>query len=293
MKKIVLTAFILLALFSCAKVTTETSSNEMSFNFFLPTETKATASAFESDDALSLYAVEYEEGKRMPLQIGGNWLNNEKLTYNGSTWSSTHSLYWGKAACDFYAFYPYQASIGSMEKYHFSVAENQDLVREGTTLGGYEASDLMYASAVSVSRAAGSVNLTFHHMMSKLVVRVIKGPNFEGDIPDDISAHVYNTVTDCYVDWTKGSVEKDAVGAKTTLTMKKIDNTRFEAVLVPQNIEKRTPLIELTMGGIAYLLEYSLSFRPGYVHYVDLTVNTSPDQEQIEIVINADPGNWG
>ena len=45
------------------------------------------------------------------------------------------------------------------------------------------------------------------------------------------------------------------------------------------------------MGGIAYLLEYSISFRAGYCHTVDLTLNTSPDQEQIEISI--DPGEEG
>lgn len=46
------------------------------------------------------------------------------------------------------------------------------------------------------------------------------------------------------------------------------------------------------MGGIAYLLEYSLSFRPGFVHYIDLTLNTSPDQEQIEISIDPDIEGW-
>jgi hypothetical protein len=62
---------------------------------------------------------------------------------------------------------------------------------------------------------------------------------------------------------------------------------------VPQNIEIRTPLIEVTMGGIAYLLEYSLSFKPGYVHTLNLILNTSPDQEKIEISIDAgvDPMN--
>jgi hypothetical protein len=68
--------------------------------------------------------------------------------------------------------------------------------------------------------------------------------------------------------------------------MKKISNTRFEAVVIPQNIERRTPLIEITMGGIAYLLEYSLSFKPGYVHTINLILNTSPDQEKIEISID-------
>jgi hypothetical protein len=40
------------------------------------------------------------------------------------------------------------------------------------------------------------------------------------------------------------------------------------------------------MGGIAYLLEYSLSFKPGYVHTINLILNTSPDQEKIEISID-------
>ena len=74
--------------------------------------------------------------------------------------------------------------------------------------------------------------------------------------------------------------------------MKKISNTRFEAVLVPQNIERSTPLVEITMGGIAYLLETSLSFRPGFVHTLTVKLNTSPDQEQIEISIDPSTGSW-
>lgn len=46
------------------------------------------------------------------------------------------------------------------------------------------------------------------------------------------------------------------------------------------------------MGGIAYLLETSLSFRPGYVHTITVTLNTSPDQEQIEISIDPGIENW-
>lgn len=290
MKRLIYIFAAILAFVSCSK-SDETRSVEIKFRLSLP-GTKATASAFEAGDAVSLYAVAYDGVTQMPLQIGGNWFNNEKLTFDGSSWNAGRTLYWADAACDFYAFYPYQPTIGSMEKYPFSVALDQSTVRSGDVLGGYEASDLLYASAENVSRSAGSVSLGFSHMMSKLVVRVIKGANFEGDIPNDIVAHVYNTVTECTVDWTKGSVEKYAFGAKGTITMNKISNERFEAVLVPQNIEKRTPLVELTMGGIAYLLEYSLSFRPGFVHYLDLTLNTSPDQEMIEIDINPGIQDW-
>lgn len=288
MKKIVSIAFTaLLALVSCDKVVSDIDNGQVQFRLSYP-QTKATASAFESGDAVSLYAVAWNGDIQMPLQVGGNWANNERLSFDGSSWTADRAIYWPDDDCDFYAFYPYQPSIASMEKYPFSVAVDQSTEKVGGVLGGYEASDLLYAYAEGASRSGGPVDLAFHHMMSKVVVQVALGENFQGTIPDDIVAHIYNTVTDCTVDWTKGSVEKDAFGAKNTITMKKLSNSCFEAVLVPQNIEKRTPLIELTMGGIAYLLEYSLSFRPGYVHTVTLTLNTSPDQEQIEISI--DPG---
>lgn len=292
MKKIIF-ALSILALASCAKQQAPVAVNpdEIQFNISIPASagdkaaTKASATAFENGDAISLYAVEYNGEQAMPLQIGGNFLNNEKLTYNGSAWAGTRTLYWSDKACDFYGFYPYQPSIGSIEDYPFSVAVNQD----GE---GYEASDLLFAKAEKVAKAEGSVNLAFKHMMSKCIVKVEKGPKFEGEIPDDIVAHIYNTNVDCTVDWTKGSVKKNAFGAKKTITMKKLSNSLFEAVLVPQNLEKRTPLIELTMGGIAYLLEYSLSFRPGYCHTVTVTLNTSPDQEMIEINIDPEVDPW-
>ena len=291
MKKILfITAAMIVCLASCTKeqAVKTISSNEIQFNISLANQmtpaTKVAGTSFEKDDALSLYAVEYAGATQMPLQIGGNYINNEKLTYSGSAWSSAGKLYWSANACDFYAFYPYQASIGSVEDYPFSVSVDQN----GE---GYEASDLMFAKAENVSKP-GPVELQFNHMMSKCRVVLVKGEKFEGKIPDDIVAHIYNTTTDCKVDWTKGSVEKDAFGTKKTITMKKISNEEFEAVLVPQNIEKRTPLIELTMGGIAYLLETSLSFRPGYCHTLTVTLNTSPDQEMIDININPDIDHW-
>lgn len=270
-----------LALVSCERERMiQAGSDEISFRIGYPA-TKATATAFEHGDEISLYAVEHS----MPLQVGGNYFNNEKLTLNGTKWEGTRTLYWSDAACDFYAFYPYQPSIGSIDDYSFSVETDQN----GKEL---EKSDLLYASAQNVSRSDVSVDLSFYHMMSKVIVNIVKGEKFDGDIPEDVVAHVYNTITSCRVDWAKGSVEKNPFGTKNTITMKKISNTRFEAVLVPQNIERSTPLVEITMGGIAYLLETSLSFRPGYVHTLTVTLNTSPDQEQIEISIDPNVDSW-
>lgn len=278
MKKILFFAMAAMAAVSCSKDDSALDSNIIRFNLGFQ-ETKATATSFEAGDAVSLYAVEYDGTTKMPLQVSGNYLNNERLSFNGTSWSSDRDLYWSSNSCDFYAYYPYQSGVKSIEAHPFAVATDQ-------SAEGYEESDLLYAFAENCSRTDGTVNLQFQHMMSKLIVNIVKGEKFEGNIPDDIVAHVYNTNVECTVNFTTGSVEKNAFGAKRTITMNKNSNQQFEAVVVPQNLERKTPLIELTMGGIAYLLETSLSFRAGYVHTITVTLNTSPDQEQIEISID-------
>lgn len=267
-------------LVGCSKeMGTVVDGNRIDFIMSYPETAKATAEGFEAGDAVNLFAVEQSGEEAMPLQIAGNFINNETLTYNGNSWSAGKTLYWSDKPCDFYALYPRQDGIQSVDAHPFEVSTNQD----GE---GYEASDLLFAKAEGVSRADGPVTLQFKHLLSRLTVKIVKGEEFEGEIPDDIVAHIYNTNVNCSLNFNTGSVEKNAFGAKKTITMKKLNNEHFVAVLVPQNIEKKTPLVEITMGGIAYLLDYSLSFRAGYSHTLTLVLNTSPDQEQIEISID-------
>lgn len=286
------------AMISCQKeVASEVLTQEedqIVFELGIP-ETKATATAFEVGDQAAIFAVEYDpvyasdEAYAPEVQIAGNFINNAKLTYTDSSWESESKLYWSDKPCDFYAVYPYQY-LTSVEEHSFEVAADQNTPKTEDALGGYEASDIMWAKATKVSRDAGKVDLQFKHLMSKCVVTITKGEKFEGEIPDDIVTHIYNTSTSAILDFASGSLQKDGTGPRKTITMKKISNQRFEAIVVPQNIERRTPLIEVTMGGIAYLLEYSLSFKPGFVHTINLIVNTSPDQEKIEIAIDASTG---
>lgn len=263
--------------------------NQIVFEFGLPA-TKATAENFEAGDKVSVWAVEYTTDEAPELQIGGNYLNNELLTYDGSKWGG-RTMYWSEKPCDFYAVYPY-IEPSSVESYLFEIATDQNSEETETALGGYEASDLLFAKAEGVKREDSKVSLKFKHMMSKCVVNVVKGPKFEGELPEDIAVHIYNIVTTADLNLANGSIEKYALGNRNTITMKKVVADKFEAVVVPQNIERRTPLIEISMGGIAYLLEYSLSFKPGYQHTINLMVNTSPDQEKIEISIDAGTGDW-
>ena len=291
MKKYITIIAALAALMSCQKEGSAEiqGDNQIVFEFGLPA-TKATAENFEAGDKVSVWAVEYTTDEAPELQIGGNYLNNELLTYDGSKWTG-RTMYWSEKPCDFYAVYPY-IEPSSVESYLFEIATDQNSAETETALGGYEASDLLFAKAEGVKREDSKVSLKFKHMMSKCVVNVVKGPKFEGELPEDIAVHIYNTVTTADLNLANGSIEKYALGNRNTITMKKVVADKFEAVVVPQNIERRTPLIEISMGGIAYLLEYSLSFKPGYQHTINLMVNTSPDQEKIEISIDAGTGDW-
>ena len=290
MKKIIFIAIAMFAI-SCSnnEFLEDLSPKEIQVIANMPT--RATLTAFEQGDKMGLYAVEYNGDVAQPLQISGNYLNNEPMVYNGSEWKSERTLYWSSNACDFYGIYPYQ-QMTAMEDILFEVATDQNTSKSNSSLGGYEASDLMWAKAEKVKQSDKAVKLQFNHMMSRLVVKIEKGPSFEGEIPDDIVTHIYNTATTAKVNYKVGSLEKYALSDNKTITMHKINNTTFDAIVVPQFIERSTPLVEITMGGIAYLLNYSISFRPGYQHTITVTLNTSPDQEKIEISIDGDIGSW-
>lgn len=287
-------AVVALAATACNTETQEVvipnTQSEIRIEASMPGATRATRNSFEPGDVMGLYAVEYTDDSVAELQLGGNYINNEALTFDGSRWTASRTLYWSENPCDFYAIYPYQ-DLKGVKDMLFDIVADQSTTKSEGVLGGYEASDLMWAKATKLSKEEGVVTLNFKHMMSRLVVKIERGPKFEGELPENISVRVYNTATTALVDWTIGSLEKYAYSENKTITMRQVDGVTFEAIIVPQFIERVTPLVEITMDGIAYLLEDSMSFRPGYQHTITVTLNTSPDQEKIEIGFEGSVGD--
>ena len=289
MKKYIALVLVATVAMGCNNDEVEFNPNEIEVVASMPT--RATLSSFEVGDKMSLYAVEYD-GEIVPeVQTAGNYLNNEPMTYDGIKWSSGHALYWSEKPCDFYGFYPYQPTT-AMCNVLFNIKTDQTNLGSEKELGGYEASDIMWAKAEKCSKSGGAVKLQFQHMMSRVVVDIVRGPSYEGELPEDIDVHIYNTATTAKVDWRIGSLEAYKQNGHKTISMRQVDGDTFDAIVVPQFIERSTPLIEITMEGIAYLLNYSISFRPGYQHTITVTLNTSPDQEKIEIKIDGEIDDW-
>ena len=258
----------------------------MTFTICHPGQTRATSTAFEQGDRIGLYVALADA----PLEIGGNLVNNEAMTYDGSKWNAARPLYWDDGTYNAYAYYPYINNVGSIEDQQFSVSTDQRTVKTATSLGGYEASDLLFASSKNIKASASPVSLTFKHIMSKLKIRLVKGEDFEGDMPATADVYIHNTVPTATVDLQAGVVTRYVKGTRHTIVAHQDGATTYSAIIVPQRIDNRMPLIEVVMNGVSYLFESKFQFKPGMEHLVNLVITNNPDQVKIEI--GGEIENW-
>ena len=269
---------------ACSKSGTKVEDGtEIHFNLGFSGQTRDTANAFESGDVTGLYMTEYDSSnKPVPLQVSGNAVNNAALRFNGTSWVTSPTLYWEKGVkYDVYGYYPY-SKPASVDEYRFTVATDQTTAKTSLALGGYEASDFLWAKQAGV-KYPDVVNLTFSHRMSRLVVKLVKGKDFEGDMPKDVVVKVHGTVTDAIVDLGSGVVVKDNYGKAQTITMKKESDTVFSSIIVPQRIDNRQPLIEVLTNNVSYLMESRFVFRSGIQHSVNIILDSDPAKVKIEI----------
>ena len=257
----------------------DAKSTPMSFVVTHPGQTRATATAFERDDRIGLYVADVNA----PLELGGNLVNNEALTFDGNKWAASRTLFWDKGSFNAYAYYPYIKGIGSITDQPFSVSTDQSTAKTATALGGYEASDLLFATSKNIMASVSPIRLTFKHIMSKLKIRLIKGEDFEGDMPTTATVYIHNTVPTATVDLQAGVATRYVKGTRQTITAHQDGDTSYSAIIVPQRIDNRQPLIEVVMNGVSYLFESKFQFKPGTEHLVNLIISDNPDKVKIDI----------
>lgn len=267
--------------------TTPDDGRTMRFAAYYPGQeaaqaSRATASGFEHSDVLGLYVTDATG----TLQLGGNEVNNASMTYDGSAWKPGTTVYWNEGKqYNVYAYYPYIANPNSVEDCTFAVQTDQSTERTSEALGGYEASDFLWASKKGVAPSADPVPLTFKHRMSQLKVTLVKGTDYDGDLPDnkDMAVYVHNTITDCTVDFASGFVTKDPRAAGQTIRACAVGDHAFAAIVVPQRVETILPLVEVVMKGVSYMVESRFNFKMGIQHNMTVTISKNPEQIKIEI----------
>ena len=261
----------------------------MQINVLHPSATRATETAFESGDKIGLYATEYNGDVASPLQISGNWANNVATTYNGVTWTPVKKIFWSENKMDVYGYYPYMTPT-SIDEHLWSVQLDQSTPKTADALSGYEASDFLWGKATGVSQTDGNVQLEFKHRCSKLVVKLVKGPDYAGVLPTESELYIHSTVPTATIDFTNGAVTKYIYGDMETIKARRVDDETFEAIIIPQRMETRRPFLEYIANGVSYLYESTFVFKAGKQHTLELTINSNPDQ--IEIEVGGNVGDW-
>lgn len=251
--------------FACAKdPSIETASDEMVFRPFYP-GTKASDSGFEVGDSIGIYVCEYEEDTAPILEIAGCYASNIAAVYDGLLWACNPKVYWNDGRFDIYAYYPY-CIPSSIESMPFSVQTDQN---SGT-------SDFLWAKVEGTERTE-SVALAFKHCLCKIRVNLIKGEDYEGDLPEDIEVYIHNTVIDANINLATGSVEKNSGSSTVTIKAKKRSNAMFDAIVVPQRLDNSMPLIEVCTGAVSYMVESSFVFRQGMMYNVNITLDSTQE----------------
>ena len=283
-------ALSLLGLASCSnddstEAPVSAKETPMTFDVVHPSQTRATATDFENGDKIGVYIAKAD----MPLEIGGNALNNEPLTLTSGKWTPGKNLFWDEGTYNAYAYYPYM-NVTSIEDQPVSVATDQSTAETNGTLSGYEASDLLYAKTSNVAASTSPVPLSFKHVMSKLTIRLVKGEDFEGEMPTDAEIFIHNTVPTATFDISAGIVTRDVKGKRATIKARQESNFQFGAIIVPQRLDNRVPLVEVIMKGVSFLFESKFLFKPGTEHLVNLVISENPDK--VKINIGGEKQNW-
>lgn len=258
--------------------------NVMTFNVMHPrqavVDSRVTTTAFESGDRVGLFITR----KDTPLEVSGNYVNNAALTFDGSQWTTEKPVYWDGGTYNIYAYYPQMKPVTSVDNLPFSVSTNQ------SAEGEYEASDFLWAGQQNVSASNSPVNLQFAHRMSRMLIRLVKGEDFEGELPENAEVFIHNTVPEATIDLSAGVVTRYTYGTRQSIQAKSLGNHTYSAIIVPQRLDNRQPLVEVIMKGVSYLYESKFVFKPGIQHSVQLVVSKNP--EQIKIEIGGELENW-
>lgn len=236
--------------------------------------TRANDTGFADGDRIGVFAV--NDGT---LEATDNWADNVMYTYNEAygTWTGSKTIYHPQdgSTLDFYAYYPYVPSFDDTA-YDFSVRAKQHLAEDGSSIGGYEASDFLWGTVKGVGATVSSVNIRMGHILSCVSVILEEGTGFEAGewAGIDKTVAVENTRPDAVINLRDGSA-KVASGSEKITIFANPDKTSYRAIVVPQSVASDETILNLTIDGRNYTFSRNsvTTFEPGHMHKFTMRVN--------------------
>lgn len=248
---------------------------------------------FLCGDAVGIFVVDYDkEGNPGTPALKGERAGNIRFTYDGTKWTANYQLYWKNSTtpADFYGYYPYDQAMQNVTGYAFSVRSRQDTDAAGSSMAGYEASDLLWAKATKVMPRDEAVSLQYKHLMAGITIQLAMGTGFEASGWNNLdkTVQIENTVPSGTVDLSTGSV---ALGESSTIDIVPLPyNGSYRAVIFPQTVAAGKTIVSVTIDGRSYTLkkEVATTYLSGKMHNMTITVNKSADTGEYSLALAAD-----
>ncbi len=253
--------------------------------------TRANDGGFADGDQIGIFIVNYKNNESQPLKSTGNHADNVRFTYDETTgkWTGSYQIYWKDKTTpiDAYGYYPFDSELNNTSDYPFSVQQNQqDNLKTGRKLLGYEASDFLWAKKEGVLPTTGTITLQHHHLMAGIKIILKEGEFFDdGEWNNlDKTVLVENTITESTINLQTGKVNLlSGSSAKTIIPLSTGKEARgeasFRAVVVPQTIAEANTLFSITVGGKSYQFKRQepMEYYPGKLHQFTFEVQKSLD----------------
>ena len=234
---------------------------------------------FCDGDVIGVYIVDYEGENAGELLSAGNRATNARFVYDeaANRWSSAYDIYWKdkETPVDVYGYYPY-GEPEDVTTYEFAVRRDQSGAGENGRLGGYEASDFLWAKAEKATQDEQVIRLAFRHRMALARVMLEEGEGFgEGEWAGlEKQVLVTNTRREAVADLTTGSVTATGDVAATGIIPFE-NGDEWRAIVVPQTVAAGTELFRLTVDGQVYKFSKgeSMTYNPGKMHNFTIRVD--------------------
>lgn len=251
----------------------------MELNAEYPVVTRATDAGFANGDRIGIFVADYSADVPESLSSGTLRADNLPFTYDEANdkWTSGKTLYWKNqhTAVDVVGYYPYAESINNPAVYSFNIDTRQERAATMTRLGGYEASDLLWAKSVKALPDDGPINLTFRHLMAGITITLEMGEGFDEKEWATLSKNVLinHAATSTTVNLETGYVEPEGQGDASIFTLPYGADHR--AVVIPKTYNAGNDILTISVGDQNYKLrkEEMVTLQSGKMHKFAIKVD--------------------
>lgn len=255
----------------------------MEFSVAYPAVTRAMDSGFANGDRIGIFVADYDGD--VPKSLAGGTLraDNMPFTYDEAKgkWTGSQTLYWKNqnTAVDVVGYYPYTGTVDNPTVFSFSIDMRQDRAASETRLGGYEASDLLWAKSVKALPSDGTINLTFKHLMAGMTISLERGGGFDEKEWAKLQKRVMvnHAATSTTVNLETGNVVPTGQGDASVFTLPY--GNGFRAVVIPKTYEAGSEILTISVGDQSYKLtkEDIVTLQSGKMHKFSIKVDKRQD----------------